>query len=90
MFANAKKILITTESHEVIIVRRGGEPAVPNFCRVCDAEVEMVNLDMAVRRSRIGGRELVHRTQTGEFHSIETPDGYLMICGRSLDQGDQL
>ncbi len=84
MFANAKIILITTESHEVIVIRGDGQHTVQGYCPVCGSVVEMMSLDMAVNHSGIGGRELVYRSDGGEVHSIESPAGHLLFCKVSL------
>ena len=87
MSAKAKQILITTESHEVFIIRQSGHHTVPGFCPACKAQVEMVNLDTAVSHSGISGRELIRRSEDGDVHSIEAATGHLLICKRSLVRG---
>ena len=87
MTAKAKQILITTESHEVFIIRQSGEHTVPGFCPECNEQVEMMNFDTAISLTGIGGRELMHRSDDGEVHSIEAATGHLLICKRSLARG---
>jgi len=84
MFANAKKILITTESHEVFIIRPIGETAVGGFCPECGEQVEMLHFDAVTSLSGIGGRELIRCLKDGTLHSIESDTGHLLICKRSL------
>jgi hypothetical protein len=45
----------------------------------------MLTLDGAVQLSGRRGRELTRLVETGEVHSHETANGYLLICVRSLE-----
>ena len=45
----------------------------------------MLTLDGAVQLSGRRGRELTRLVETGEVHSHETANGYLLICLRSLE-----
>lgn len=54
MFANAKKILITTESHDVYIVRQRTPDTFQGFCPNCSEEVGMMDFNMAITWSGIG------------------------------------
>jgi hypothetical protein len=84
MTAKAKQILITTESHEVFIIRQSGKHTVPGFCPECNRQVEMMDFDTASHLG-IGGRELMQRSEFGDIHSIESTTGHLLICKRSLE-----
>jgi hypothetical protein len=81
----AKKILITTESHEMFIIRRSDEVSVRGFCSECGGEVELLTFDSAVSRTGFGGRDLMHRSQAGEIHTVDSASGHLLICARSLE-----
>jgi hypothetical protein len=85
MTSKGKKFRITTESHEIFIVRQNGpKKTTQAFCPTCAAEVEMLDFDSAISSSGISGRELIRRFELGEVHSIETANGHLLICKRSL------
>ncbi len=85
MSPNTKKILIETESHSVFLIhRKPGELHVA-YCAQCGRDNEMLTLDGAVQVSGRRGRELARLVQTGEVHSHETANGYLLICVRSLE-----
>lgn len=81
---NTKKILITTESSEVFIVRFHGKSGVRGFCASCAAETDLLTLDEAVTFSGTGTREIVRQVESGEVHSIETSSGHLLICRSAL------
>ncbi len=82
--SKAKKILITTESSEIFILRRSGQNTIRGFCSDCAAEIEMLTLDEAVSFSALNTRELICRIETGAVHSIETLGGHLLVCQKSL------
>ena len=82
----SKKILVTTASHEVFIVRRGRQKKVRDFCPACATQVEMLTLDEAVSASGRPARELICQIETGRIHSIETGSGHLLVCQVSLKE----
>ncbi len=81
---NAKKILITTESHEIFIVRVNRRSNIRGFCPDCAEEVELLTLDEAVSVSTRKTRELIREIEADAVHSIETLSGHLLLCRRSL------
>lgn len=84
MISNAKKILIETDRTETLILRTG--PRLTRFhCAECLQEVAMLDLNSAVTISGRGARELIRCLDSGELHSSQTSDGYLLICFRSLN-----
>lgn len=84
MASKAKKLLITTEKHEIFIVRMNGHRTIRGFCSDCETEVEMLTFDSAINFSGIGGRELIGKVWIGEIHVIETTNGHLLVCKNSL------
>jgi hypothetical protein len=84
MNSKAKKLLITTETHEVLIVR-GITSAFRGFCGKCEAEVDTVTLDTAVSVSGISGREVIRHLAADGIHTLETANGYLRVCRNSLN-----
>jgi hypothetical protein len=84
MTAKTKKLLITTEKHEVFVVRLSNPAPIHGFCPNCGAEVEMLTLDSALRVSESSGREVIRRLAAEEIHTIETDNGRLLVCRNSL------
>ena len=84
MRSKAKKLLITTEKHEIFIVRVGCREGINGFCPACDREVEMLTVDSVVSTLGISGREVIRRITSDEIHSIETTGGHLLVCRNSL------
>jgi hypothetical protein len=79
----AKKILITTESHEILTLHVNSHRGAAGFCGMCDAEVEMLSLEQAVSITRIHTRDMVRLVDASEIHSIETNTGHYLICSDS-------
>lgn len=87
--ANAKKILITTETSEIFILRVNRQRAVTGFCAGCAAETELLTLDEAVSVSSRTALELIEGMRSGAVHYIETPSGHLLICLNSAGAEDR-
>lgn len=81
---NLKKILITTESREVFIVRLAGGSNIQGFCALCMEEVGLLTLDEAVSFSARTTRTIFRQIECAEIHSIETASGHLLVCRNSL------
>ena len=84
MTIKAKKLLITTEKHEIFIMRLGAVEAVLGFCARCQEDVEMLTLDSAVKVSGINGHQIVQQIANNQVHSIETANGHLLLCRKAL------
>jgi hypothetical protein len=85
MAINAKKIVITTVSSELLIVRPLGRSVNDQFCTRCGVDVEMLTLDAAVTLSAITTRMIFSHTESGAVHSAEDANGHLLICRPSLE-----
>ena len=85
MRKRGKNYLITTEKHEVTIIR-GGRPSIERgFCLACAGEVDVVSFDQAAAILSSGGLELVRQIESGAVHSLETSGGF-GVCRRSLEE----
>jgi hypothetical protein len=79
-----KKILITTESHEIFVLRTNGQKHAVGFCSLCAYEVEWLTLDQSVSESGLRTNALVQMAEAGDVHTIETLSGHLIFCARSI------
>ena len=79
----AKKILITTESHEIFTLHVNSDRGAAGFCQACNAEVEMLSLEQAVARTQIHTRDLVRLVDAQEIHAVETVSGHYLVCAVS-------
>lgn len=86
MPAKAKKFLITTETHEIFIVRRNGRDTVRGYCGFCGREVEMLSIDAAVIVTGIRSLELFKLLESERVHYVESTQGHVLICEPSLKQ----
>ena len=78
------KILIETDRTETLILRTG--PRVTRWhCPECVQDIAMLDLNSAVTLSGRGARELIRDLEGGAIHSSQSPEGYLLICSRSLN-----
>lgn len=85
MVTKSKKYLITTESHEIFIVRYNGSQTFREFCPDCQKEVEMLTLDLITTQTGKRTRELFPLIEKNLIHSIETSTGHLLVCLDSMD-----
>jgi hypothetical protein len=88
---NAKKILITTESHETYTLHINNRNGAVGHCVRCDAQVEILSLEQAVSLTHIHTRDLVRLVDAMQIHAIETNTGHYLICSASAKEylGDQ-
>ncbi len=88
-----KKILITTDSREIFILRAKGKSEIRGFCADCGRETEMLSLDEAVSFSGIRTLEICRQISEGgggKIHFLETASGHLLVCRDSLKEGFRL
>lgn len=76
MQTNEKQILITTETREVVVIRKGNVSPQTGFCPRCGERVEALNLDRPTSQRVLGGGGLRHPSETDARCSIETAAGY--------------
>lgn len=81
---SARKIQITTESHETFRLRIHRRDRAFGFCRECSAEVEIVTLDQAVWMTGIHTREMLRLVDEQAIHATETEGGLFLICVNSI------
>jgi len=77
-----KRIEITFESDEVLIVRRRRR-VVSQSCPVC-GETVMMNLNDAAANSGIAAPRILRDMADDRVHFLETADGVLLICYTSI------
>jgi hypothetical protein len=83
---NAKRILITTESHETFTLHINSKNGAVGRCDKCDAQVEILSLEQAVSLTHIHTRDLVRLVDTAQIHAIETNTGHYLICSTSANK----
>jgi hypothetical protein len=80
-----KKItIVTSETHEVLVVRRAAEPEFRRWCPLCSLDVDMFTPPGAAAMLGTSTREIYRQLEAGEIHFSEEPGMPLLVCGNSL------
>ena len=85
MRKRGKSFLVTSEKHEVVVIRRQSPDLMHAMCQGCTAEAELLTFDAAIEFSGFSGRELVRLIEAGQVHSVELPGNQFGLCRRSLE-----
>ncbi len=85
MAAKTKKYLITKETKDVFIFRTSGFNRSSSLCTECQTETDKINLDAAVSLTGLRASELFQLIEAEKVHSLETAEGYLLLCAKSLE-----
>lgn len=80
-----KRTIITSRTHEKLVVRWVKAESRKIFCAACAAEVEMLSVEEAVAVSGLWAREIFRLIESGAIHFIETAVGLTLVCLSSLD-----
>ncbi len=74
---------ITIEMDRIFVIRRRGEP-VQAQCAECGEQTKMVTADEAAANARVSSRTIYRWIETEKIHFMESREGALLICLRSL------
>lgn len=77
-----KRLEITVETYERMVIKPGGNREIP--CVRCRAIAQMLKPEEAVLLFGISARTIYGWIVSEKLHVVETPDGVLLICGHSL------
>ena len=78
-----RRIEVTVETDEIAIIR-GLQDKVLSLCPECADAVVMMTPDEAALIARTTTREIYRRVEEGSVHPVETPEGFLLVCPRSV------
>lgn len=81
-----KVTIITSETHEVLVVRQLPTPPIRAWCSGCSAEAEMISPADGTVVSGVSARTIYRWVEEGRVHFAETAGGQLLICQQSLDE----
>ena len=73
---------ITVEIERLVLVDRHQTEA--QWCDNCNGYVPMLTIDEAAIAARVNWRAILGWADSGRIHSIETPQGLLLICPNSI------
>ena len=82
-----RRMKITIETERLLVMRRG--MSLFSFCASCGDEVRMVTIDQAAMLARLTAREIYREVEAGMLHFLETTDGSLLVCFRSLNDSNR-
>lgn len=68
---------------------RSGAKGIPEWCRECASQVQMLAPDEAAVIARVTSRTIFRWVEAGQIHFAETSDGLILICLNSLGKADQ-
>ncbi|MGA9769559.1 MAG: hypothetical protein WBV94_10995 [Blastocatellia bacterium] len=78
-----RKTEYNLEIEQTFVVRRSGDcPSM--WCSECAESVHMITVDEAAVLCSVTSRTIYEDTQRGKLHFTETPEGFLLICSKSL------
>lgn len=84
-----QKTVIKVETHKFLVVRPVHSP-INLWCDECLLTVPMVTPERAAVLVNATPRIIYRRVENGELHFVETDEGELFICSRSLAVNIQL
>lgn len=80
-----KKItIITSETHEVLVVRKAANIELRRWCPRCNLDVDMFTPQEAARMLGTSPREIYRQLEAGEIHFSEEPGMPLLVCRNSF------
>jgi len=59
---------------------------VPTECLICGEEIKLIAAEKAATVCQCSRRKIYRWIEVGDLHFFETPDGEVLVCGRSLSQ----
>lgn len=76
---------ITIEFEEVIHAVSNNQRLLRAWCPECDCEAQMITPEHAAAITHLTVRAVNQRVEAGTVHFVETADGRLWVCLKSLD-----
>ena len=74
---------VTIETDEMVIIRSTQATMLPLCPQCCDA-VPLITPEQAAEMASVTTRAIYRWIEEGRIHDVETPQGLILICPRSL------
>ena len=74
---------VTVETDEIVVIRSSQTTVVPLCSQCCDA-VPMITAEQAREMLSANTRAIYRWVEEGLIHHLETPEGVVFVCPRSL------
>ena|SRR5580765_141073 len=78
-----KITIVTIEARERTTIRHGMPPGLA-WCERCGAEVLMITPNEAAALAQTDARSIFRGVEAGAIHFIESAEGALLVCSKSL------
>jgi hypothetical protein len=75
-----KTTTITSETHEVLIVRRSPSQSKLMWCPACGLDVEMLDPEEAAAIASVSTRTIYKWIEAGQVHHAESAGGNVVVC----------
>lgn len=79
-----KTTTITSETHEVFIVRRGSGYSIRMWCGDCATEVEMLKPEEAAAIANVTTRTIYRWIEAAQIHHSESTEGNVVVCPKQF------
>ena len=79
-----KTTTITSETHEVFIVKRPTEHSIRLWCAECAAEIDMLKPEEAAAFAGVNTRTIYAWLEAGQIEHTETLEGNVLVCPECL------
>ena len=80
---SSSKTEITIETHRLLTIKRGSRHQLA-WCEECGEQTQMAPADEAAILAAVSPRAIYQLIEERELHFVETPDGMVLICLKSL------
>lgn len=80
-----KKILITRQRFERIVIRQSGSSGEDFACPVCGEQEVMLSIEKSALVYEVSIRSVFRLLESGQIHFAELPSGQLLVCMASLE-----
>jgi len=79
-----KKTIMTSETYELLIVKRPHASAIPLWCSVCLEQVDMLTPEEAAAVAKVTTRTIYAWIEAQRIHHAELPGKDVVVCPRQL------
>jgi hypothetical protein len=77
---------VTIETDRLVVFSRTiKQSPASRWCGRCNERVQMMTTDDAALAVGVNSLTIFHWAEAGRLHSVETPQGLLLICPNSLN-----
>ncbi len=79
-----RQFVITAEKTETYTVRQEPLQSFQAYCERCDEVTRFLTVDQTVNVTGLGARTIFRLVEAEQLHALETAEGYLFLCPKSV------